>query len=980
MRRGGMEPTADTYTTLLCGYAKRGDIEAIMKTIEMCEQKELYLLDRDILEVIYSLAVNGHTEHLDTVFGKLRKSIGFNQDAFNMILRLTSKGQVDVAFKILQTMPRNTDSDGNTVEAGNFFVRQMVKAKVPTEKIIKMCETLKANQMNTSALMVAIEASLSTGAVDQLFELLQEAHRGGLEIRQHYFWPVLVAAGKQNQNEVVAVLKRMKSEFGLPATGETVRDYVIPHLNEKSPDAIMNLLISAEVSSGQAASSVAYWLLTSGKVAEAAAIASQYRASFSPNLFRKPLMSALASSRDVPSFIKFVRLIRDSFDLNSKQTEDSDGQQEAAASENRNGDRAEIVGQMVVDVLDQFKSNSVAILSQVLEGLIEEGLSIGNKQAEIIQNRLASEMTTDISDMLSKLTAGDLEPVFREPGKRTSLLSQMSPDHLERFIAQTEAKGESVNRLKRYLIAACFRSKDLAKTEEVIGKLEKEGYVIASNVYAQLIDLYLHHDKLDKALEVLRMLSEKDPEFILDNYKSLKLASNLIANGQLQQGIELLEKHKKPEINSEDNSFAYNAVCWRMLNGFAEAGKVDELNRVFEVLERCNYIEANNVMLGPLIKVHLTNDDLPQAMATFEQITQKYRVTPWKNELACRLIQSEDAANLQKLTDLSTNVHGEVNSLYDLVFSFVECGRIRQARRILETPGLKVRYQRINHACERYRENGKQAPLEGLIEAMKNLHHIDRTEIYHNLLLSYKKENEPQKALELWMAMQEEDVTPPEKFLQSLAGLLRANKMPVPFTLDSGDKKSPKAKEVPVKTESIAAPPPPPQPKSELRSAIKAGNVALATELFANPPALEGKLNVIDRSRYIELLVRHDRVAEATDVVNDLLAKKKYPLLNHFRFYLNKLAANGDHELIEKIGDQLSADLKRQLSFDNRLCHAYIVASKADEYLGSLEQCLEQAKTDKELEEIGQKFPRGGAVGILEKHPEMAKRCEYTDF
>lgn len=77
-------------------------------------------------------------------------------------------------------------------------------------------------------------------------------------------------------------------------------------------------------------------------------------------------------------------------------------------------------------------------------------------------------------------------------------------------------------------------------------------------------------------------------------------------------------------------------------------------------------------------------------------------MTPWKNELACKLIEIEDAEKLQKLTDLSTVVHGEINSLYDLVFAFVECGRIRQARKILETPGLQNRPQRINSACERY--------------------------------------------------------------------------------------------------------------------------------------------------------------------------------------------------------------------------------------------------------------------------------------
>jgi leucine-rich PPR motif-containing protein len=80
----------------------------------------------------------------------------------------------------------------------------------------------------------------------------------------------------------------------------------------------------------------------------------------------------------------------------------------------------------------------------------------------------------------------------------------------------------------------------------------------------------------------------------------------------------------------------------------------------------------------------LDRNDLAGAMEQFELCCQKYRATPWKNELARKMIQVEDAVSLQKLTDLSTQIHGEVNSLYDLVFAFVECGRIRQARKILE--------------------------------------------------------------------------------------------------------------------------------------------------------------------------------------------------------------------------------------------------------------------------------------------------------
>jgi leucine-rich PPR motif-containing protein len=67
MQQAGLEPSADTYTTLLCGYAKKGDIDTIIKTLEQCDAQDLQLLDRDYMDIIYSLAVNDHLEHVDKV-------------------------------------------------------------------------------------------------------------------------------------------------------------------------------------------------------------------------------------------------------------------------------------------------------------------------------------------------------------------------------------------------------------------------------------------------------------------------------------------------------------------------------------------------------------------------------------------------------------------------------------------------------------------------------------------------------------------------------------------------------------------------------------------------------------------------------------------------------------------------------------------------------------------------------------------------
>lgn len=86
----------------------------------------------------------------------------------------------------------------------------------------------------------------------------------------------------------------------------------------------------------------------------------------------------------------------------------------------------------------------------------------------------------------------------------------------------------------------------------------------------------------------------------------------------------------------------------------------------------------------------MCSNNIKGALEKFEWCCKTYRCTPWKNELASKFIEAEDATSLQALTDLSTTVHGEVNSLYDLTFTFIECNRPKQARKILEVSELFI--------------------------------------------------------------------------------------------------------------------------------------------------------------------------------------------------------------------------------------------------------------------------------------------------
>ncbi|TRY73427.1 hypothetical protein TCAL_02200 [Tigriopus californicus] len=129
-------------------------------------------------------------------------------------------------------------------------------------------------------------------------------------------------------------------------------------------------------------------------------------------------------------------------------------------------------------------------------------------------------------------------------------------------------------------------------------------------------------------------------------------------------------------------------------------------------------------------------------------------------------------------------------------------------------------------------------------------------------------------------------------------------------------------------------------------------------------------LNITESSSLIELLVRENQITEAAQIAETMLSREMYPLPKIFRFLLNKMAASGHVEPMESLGQYLSAKVKKDVSYDNRLCNAYLSASRGGEFLDKLHEQLELA-TPENIQTIKDKFPRGGAMGLLENYPEL---------
>lgn len=262
--------------------------------------------------------------------------------------------------------------------------------------------------------------------ISNALPLLRELKKAGLPIRQHYFWPLICSA---ESNQIISIIRHMQDEFSINPSSETLRDYVIPNLKEKNWDKIVTILRDAGISSANAAASVAYAALATNQLKSTANIMESYRAFYSPQLFRQPLIHALSATDDYASFVRVIRLLYES--TQSRQTGAQRAEQEESAEIQTTGEVVEnevsnrnydIVGVILNDVSIYFRRNTVDILSNILPKLVKEGFTISNKNASRISERLGSEMTTEISENLGKLSSGELElsPLkTAEPRKRS---------------------------------------------------------------------------------------------------------------------------------------------------------------------------------------------------------------------------------------------------------------------------------------------------------------------------------------------------------------------------------------------------------------------------------------------------------------------------------------------------------------------------------------------------------------------------------
>ncbi|XP_049868249.1 leucine-rich PPR motif-containing protein, mitochondrial [Pectinophora gossypiella] len=938
MSGAGLQPTNRTYTLLACGYAKQGDIDGVENVIKTATEKDAYMTDKDILDIIEQMALGGHGDKVEKLFPHLLKGAGYNQDVCNVILRLLNKGHEETAKKIMKTMPKSPNFD-ETLFKGAFFIKQLLRLNRPADSFIKTCNELKQEGLVPGAFFIATEGALQMGNVELALKLFQELQKEGMEIRQHYFWPLLARKGKEGDEEGLLQIVRDMVKSGCSPTGEALRDYIIPYLIKKdNPDNVIVKLQIASVPAIHTARNVIIDLLDAGKTKKAAEVAVQYRPRGQFQILWRPLLNSLGQTRDIDSFATIVHVI--SSPSQTIQTEEDSTTDEAHST-----DSSDEIGRLVKSAVKNLSKPDLC--EKLLNAFYAKGMRISTEAAEAIEQYLGKDMTTGLSELLSKLTSADLEPVPLESQRRIPLQPRTTGS-LEQLLAQAKSKGSNnVNRIQKQLLSAYIKENNLEKVNSFLPELKASNFELSVATLAQLFEFYCVNNDVDKAKQIEAEIKEKDPSFVLNKFKRVEMAYALVRAQKYDEAVAYF-KENKPKVEDDNNNFLFNSKCWQILNSLAEAKEDGAVKELTKVLIENNYVEPSNVLLGPSIKVHILKDDIEGALKEFENCCKLYRSTPWKGELMKQLIMKEDATRLQWVADMSTQIHGEVNILHDLVLAFVECGRLRQARRILETPGMQTRQRRLDDACQRYVEEGKSEHLEGLLEATKELNHIDRSHIFYHLLVTYCQAEQTDKALGLWTLLQEEGEVPSDQFLIYLGKHLKSKNREVPFAMPEDPK-------------SIA-----PQKSS------KSKNEVVQKIVTPKQPAKPTKKIV---SENIEELVKNGKASQAMDIAVRSIEEGVIPKASVIKFMLKNLAQEGNVEKIQQLGKYINENMRREVTYDDKLTLAIFTRGAGSQHIDNLYEAVNAANTENDLEIALKKFPRSNALASIINNNDLIQKC-----
>ncbi|KAG8443623.1 hypothetical protein GDO86_008970 [Hymenochirus boettgeri] len=762
MQSAGIEPGPETFIALLTAYAEKGDIENIKQTLEKVEKNEGNLTDRDMMHIIWSLAKAGYPQYVPEIVDRMRYDRGYIPDAMNLCLSLMTRGYEDVAFLVLKSFSAaSTDfQNGDPMQHGNFFLRHCVNLNRPASKVKQFCDGLQEANLHSAPLQFALYCALEAKNTDLALELMKIMKQEGMPVRPHYCWPLLINFQKEkNTQGTIGVIKAL-SNMGVELDVETYTNYVLNVFSDLQSARALLKESGCPVDTNWFSLSELRHESVQGNLDQVYSLLSLPTfPSVDLSNFRGSLITGFKRSTDADIMAKITeQLYKD-----SRYCQASSGPTEA-------------VGYFLYNLIDSLSDSELQgkeeQLRQYFHQLKKMNITIPVNIYRGIRNLLDAHHVPELIKDVTVLVDPQ-EPLLQSDIAKSSFVR---PSDLEQEIETLKAENKPFEDPLKQLIMLLCSQEDMQKALEIKAKYGKEN--LADGAFAALINLCCRHDNPEEALNLKQELDRKDSSIVLDTNKYIALVKVFAKHGRIADAISILKEMKEKDVPMKDTT---TTSFFHILNTAALRGESETLDQLQECIFTLGLAKPTPNMCSPLVTIHLEKGDLPAALETLFTCSKKFNCMPRLHDVLCQLVEKGDTDLLQKAMDHVSQERGEMTMLYDLLFAFLHTGKYKEARKIIETPGLRARPGRLQWFAEKCIAANQMEALENLVDLTQKLFECDRDEMFFQLLKLCKENDDWKKADSVWTKIQEENIIPRERTLRLLAEIFKRNGQEVPF-------------------------------------------------------------------------------------------------------------------------------------------------------------------------------------------------------
>ncbi|XP_071537596.1 leucine-rich PPR motif-containing protein, mitochondrial-like isoform X2 [Panulirus ornatus] len=787
MKSVQMTPTNITYEAMINAYGISGQLSQMKQVFAQMKQSGVALPQNQLVSLLLRLVKHGQAgeqfENINYVL-KLIEDNGGNVDLSRIVLQMIHFGHVREAVHLLPSFP-HIRRNNHLYSNASIYIQEMVHAEVEPDLVVEMCKELRQQEINLFSLQVALECSLREKKEILAWTLLKAIKEDEIPLRQHYFWPLLHMNAVVNEPSKLLECVHKMTEMDESPDLETLKDHVIPGLMLSHPELTLKMLMHAGVTVTKAASPLLIVLIRNNMFDQAFEFVRKTKVPLSLHDLTATLASAWpAKPRIITSLLAVL--------IHKKRKNTADLQH---AEEDWGG-------QFLLDMAASRAGLSVEQIRPLFKELWKNKIGISESSADLLMTRSNRSIQEAIRNNISII----LDPKLGHPPKEQeyNILphpKSMTVEELDGHIVELQAKGLNMRGTLRKLLLKHAARNETTRVLNLMRKAKDDGMGLSAGMMSSILMAYISNKNVDVAFEMYLSIQEEHPSFTLDCYKVIDLSTLCVENGRGQEAVALLQEYTSKEIKKTIDTKQIRRNCRNLLIAAATTCSYELTRKLFSILHSGGLVKPDNLTLGALVKCKLNSGDLTGAVEEVKMICKSYGHLPMKIEILIHLIhQFKDRSKrkdpvdvdskespstpsdlLECIINLISQYHGSVQAHHDLLFACLEAGHPYDARNALQSMGKELDVNKLNRQVDRYSKMERDDVLLHLITASRGNTVIDRQKIFSSLLDVYYTQSAADKGLSLWTMMQEEDMSPSQPFLSTLASLLATNNMKIPF-------------------------------------------------------------------------------------------------------------------------------------------------------------------------------------------------------